>query len=199
MCVLLHIVSCVQGAYGKLSAKLQADPPKYDQVSAGGTSKVRNGIHIRCYIYDIFGRETTIYMVIYGVFIRFWPIVTISYKCTHGLVLWQKFFGIHNEDIEGLEGVYDGGANLGKRCVGRAYIGSACSESMQSMHNASRKIAKNLIFFWCVSNGMIGNACVEGMQSMHNASRCKQSLSGVGVHLNARSAGGESVRTARYE
>jgi hypothetical protein len=35
-------------------------------------------IHIRC-VYGIFGREVTIYTVIYGVYIRFWPTLNICY------------------------------------------------------------------------------------------------------------------------
>jgi len=35
-------------------------------------------IYIRC-VYGTFGREITIYMVIYGVYIRFWPTLLIAY------------------------------------------------------------------------------------------------------------------------
>jgi len=37
----------------------------------------QNHIYIRC-IYDIFGRGITKYTVIYGVYIRFWPILHMS-------------------------------------------------------------------------------------------------------------------------
>jgi len=36
-------------------------------------------IYIRC-IYGIFGREITVYTVIYGAYIRFWPTVDISHQ-----------------------------------------------------------------------------------------------------------------------
>ena len=36
-------------------------------------------IYIRC-LYGIFGRETTKYTVIYGVYIRFWPTLFLSYR-----------------------------------------------------------------------------------------------------------------------
>ena len=34
--------------------------------------------HLRC-IYSIFGREFTVYMVIYGAYIRFWPTVLMCH------------------------------------------------------------------------------------------------------------------------
>ena len=36
----------------------------------------QNHIYIRC-VYGIFGREFTIYTVIYGVYIRFWPTLSM--------------------------------------------------------------------------------------------------------------------------
>ena len=39
----------------------------------------QNHIYIRC-IYDIFGRKITIYTSIYGVYIRFWPILLVIDK-----------------------------------------------------------------------------------------------------------------------
>ena len=38
----------------------------------------QNHIYIR-FTYGIFGREVTKYTVIYGVYIRFWPTLKISY------------------------------------------------------------------------------------------------------------------------
>jgi len=36
-------------------------------------------IHIWC-VYGIFGREITIYTVIYGVYIQFWPFLNMIYN-----------------------------------------------------------------------------------------------------------------------
>jgi len=37
-------------------------------------------MHIRC-VYGIFGRESTMYTVIYGVYVRFWPTLYIYLSC----------------------------------------------------------------------------------------------------------------------
>ena len=58
----------------------------------------QNHIYIR-YVYGIFGREITIYTVIYGVYIRFWPTLHI---CRVGKnCVWNSVYG-------SIYGVYTG-------------------------------------------------------------------------------------------
>jgi hypothetical protein len=55
-------------------------------VLAGKSVGLARTIYIRC-VYGIFGREITIYTVIYGVYIRFWP--TLHIYAVNKRCFWQ--------------------------------------------------------------------------------------------------------------